>query len=91
MSTPEEFVAALNQAGVAPEQLAGLLQIAGVQAEIEALKGEESLLQAGREMAILKAAAEYDVRLGTVQELIRSKIGELELLRTGGKRERHDG
>lgn len=43
--TVDEFVNALNSAGVQPVQLAGLLQIASLQAEIESLRTRDVELQ----------------------------------------------
>ena len=84
-ATVEEFVGALNQAGVKPAQLAGLLQVAGTQAEIEALRVKMAELQQGRDAAIRAAVEPIDAEIQATQAAIDAALAQLESLRKGGK------
>ena len=82
--TVDEFVNALNSAGVQPVQLAGLLQIASLQAEIESLRTRDVELQKQREQAIIDAVAPIDAERQQIFEDLNTKLAQLEQLRKGG-------
>lgn len=85
MPTVNEFVNALNSAGVQPTQLAGLLQVASVQAEIESLRTREVELQKQREQAIVEVTAPIDAERQLISEELETKLALLEQLRKGSK------
>lgn len=85
MPTVDEFVSALNSAGVQPVQLAGLLQIASLQAEIESLRTREVELQKQREIAIVEVTAPIDAERQQIFEDLNTKLAQLEQLRKGDK------
>jgi len=85
MPTVDEFVDALNSAGVQPTQLAGLLQVASLQAEIESLRTRDVELQKQREQAIIDAVAPIDAERQKIFEDLNTKLALLEQLRKGDK------
>lgn len=85
MPTVDEFVNALNSAGVQPVQLAGLLQVASLQAEIESLRTRDVELQKQREQAIIDAVTPIDAERQKIFEDLNTKLAQLEQLRKGDK------